>query len=159
MANAILKRTNTSSFVEAENELIDQLPALLAGQTLVINGVKMTIAQFLAPLQQHITQQQLINSKRAELKTLVAGQKGLVASNRSQVEGLKAFVASAFGTASTVYITLGFARATTRVSSTKKAAASVKSTETRKARGIMGKKQRKAIHSVPPAPATPAVAK
>jgi hypothetical protein len=156
MANAILGHSNTSSLVEAEQELIDQLPTLMANQQLLINGVKMTVAQFLAPLQEHVTQAQVLNQKRGDIKGIVASQRQLVASNRKQMQGFKAFIASTFGTSSSLYITLKLARAPQSVTAAVKAEATVKRNATRKARGIVGKKQRKAIHATPAAAATKA---
>jgi hypothetical protein len=142
-------QSNTATVVSADLDLIEQLPVLLAGATIGVNGTKVTTAQAVAQVQAHLATLRQIDEVRVQLRMLVEQQRAERAALRPMVAAVENYVVSYLGSTSPAYGLLGFvARKHTAPSIEVAAAAVEKRLATRKKRHTMGKRQRAAI---PPA--------
>jgi hypothetical protein len=152
--------------VEAEyTALINGFGTDLAGlDPVVLVGVSYARATLLAKFQSRIDAAQATKNARADLRTAVAGEEALAEEIDPLRKAMKQFLQSRFGKDSPKLQAFGFTEAkATQKTAASKAGAVTKMLATRKARHIMGKKQRLQIKA-PVAPtdtapaATPPVA-
>jgi hypothetical protein len=139
--------------VQVESALASQLVPVLGNITILVGNESMTTAQMEAVLQEDAKLVAQGNQQRAALHATVAARKGTKTQSLAIQRAVKNYVATNFGTSSDKYTALGFTVPTRRVPTPAvKAAASEKAQETRKARGILGPRQRAAIHAPAPTP-------
>ena len=157
MSNQILdRRSNATLVAKAETTLMTLLPEVCPNLVITVKGVTMNMTQLAALLQSHVTGNDAVDELKRQTHQLVVSQDALLADVRLAVETLKGAVGGTFGLHSDQYDKLGFApKQRTPLTADQKAAAKAKAAATRKAHGILGKKQRKAI-KVPVDATTPA---
>jgi hypothetical protein len=117
-----------------------------AGQ-LIVAGSTLTPAEFTAQLQAIVNLRADVDAARAQTQAALARLHAQMPARRVMLDAAVSFVRGAFGTAPDVLADFGLSPKKDRTPLTveQKAAAAVKRAATRKARHVMGSKQRKAV--------------
>jgi hypothetical protein len=129
------------------------------GKTLVLDGVDVKSDAFVAELQNVIATYKAVDTARTALTQAVLARRQALEAVRPKLTAMRAYVAAICGKQSTEYKAFGFApQQRQQASLTTRAGAVEKMRATRKARGIMGKRQRQQIQAAPPPATTPSSA-
>jgi hypothetical protein len=131
---------------------------LVGVQTLVLNGQSFSVAQVRAAVQARVNATTDAEASKAQTRVKLNARKSASATARPIVAGLEAYVALSYGKRSQAMTDFGFSiPKQPKKSAEEKALAAQRAAATRKARGTMGAKQRKAVKGTVPA-TTPSTA-
>jgi hypothetical protein len=146
------KKTNIAEFQTVINVLQEDYP----GKSFQLGGKLWKTNDLVSAFQAAIDAINAGNADRIAWQASVANQQATNALARSLFAALRGYIAVADGRKSEAYKTFGFAPAPAPASPATKVAAVAKNLATRKARGTLGKRQRKAVTGVvTPAPSQP----
>ena len=147
MASGIVTRKGIKPSLTVEGRLADNLTALPPNTSFAVGGTRLTAAQIVAELRQHMTAERELTVLLERVSSARANIKAMRVRARTLRQVAKLAATAVLGSTSKDYQLLGFEVPKQRKSSAKaKAAGVVKTKATRVARGTKGSRQKQAIH-------------
>ena len=118
-----------------------------ASTSLQIGGTTFTVSELTQSMQDFVNTRDAVEAAQAAAKAKVQTERSQSTSQIAIIRGFEAFVRATFGTKADVLADFGLAPPKVRVPRTaeEKAVSAAKSAATRKARGTMGKNQKKSV--------------
>ena len=146
MASGIVGNKGIEASFGAEQKLVAKLVALMPDASFSVNGQRLTSAQVVAEIQQHMRAERELFALVAQLVGARARIKRVRSRARAVRQAVKLGAAATFGNTSTDYQALGFESPKLRKTTIAVRAESVdKAQATRTARGTKGSRQKRAI--------------
>jgi hypothetical protein len=151
MSHGIVNRKSIAVSLETERKLVAQLLIVRPVESVIVGGVRLTLAAVVSTVARHLAAEEQILAVRAQLRELQTRIKPVRRRTRAVTQTVKLAAAVHFGDTSTEFQALGFVppkqRRTTVAA---KAEGVVKAKATRVARGTKGAKQKRAIRGTVP---------
>jgi hypothetical protein len=153
-----MSNNSKNSFIGELQKVITMLQGGYANKTFALDGKAWKTVDIVGVCQAAITAMQAVDPSKVTYESAVEKQKTAVAAAKVLVAALKVYIGVVSGKTSETFKNFGFgAKPATPTPTTKVAAAQARAA-TRKVRGTLGKRQRKAIKaSAAAAPTAPAV--